>query len=142
MILDLSIPEDCVKAHGYFDKLIKAGDAIELKKIHKNRTNKQNRYVHALFTLYGGEWGLTMEETKTVVKRELGYIYEKNGQKFLMHTSQMDTKELTEFIDRFRNMSADQGLYLPSADEFNDNYVELMKEIERIEVTQKRYGAA
>lgn len=140
MILDLRLNTDCLKAESYLAKLIKAGNAIELKKIPKKRTNKQNRYVHALFTLYGGEWGLTMDETKTVVKRELGYIYEKHGQKFLMHTSQMDTKKLTEFIDRFRNMSASQGLYLPSADEFNENYVEIMKVVEYVEATQKRYG--
>ena len=140
MILDLKISADLNKAEVYFAKLVKDQSSIELKKIHQRRTNKQNRYIHALFCLYGGEWGLTIDETKTIVKRELGYVYEKHGQKFLEHTSEMDTKKLTEFIDRFRNMSASQGVYLPTADEFSENYVEMMKEVEKIESMQKKYG--
>ena len=140
MILDLTIPADQHKAQVYFDKLIADQSAIELKKIHKRRTNAQNRYLHAILTLYAGEWGLTTDEAKTSVKRLLGYIYEKNGEKFLEHTSDMSTAKLTEFIDRFRNHSANQGLYLPSADEMNENYVDIMKQVEYIEAIQKHFG--
>jgi len=140
MILDLSDNVDHMKAKVYFEKLLKEQSAIELKKIHNRRTNQQNRYLHALFALYAGEWGLTTDECKTVVKRELGYVYEKHGQKFLEHTSGMDTKKLTGFIDRFRNMSASQGLYLPTAEEFSENYVTMMKEVAKIESMQTKYG--
>lgn len=140
MFLNLSIQADCAKAEVYFAKLLKDQSKIELKKIHKPRTHKQNRYLHVLFTLYGGEWGLSMDETKIIIKRELGYVYEKHGQMFVEHTSDMDTKRLSEFIDRFRNMSASQGLYLPTADEYGENYFELMKEVDRIESLQKSYS--
>ena len=140
MILDLSIQTDVNKAQVYLDKLVSDQSGIELKKIHKLRTNKQNRYVHALFTLFGGEFGYNPDEAKVVVKRRLGYVYDKNGEEFLVKTSAMDTKELTTFIDRFRNFSSSEGCYLPSADEMNENYIEIMKQVEYIEATQKRYS--
>ncbi len=140
MILDLKSKNDCLKAEVYLVKLIKDQSGIELKKIHKLRTNKLNRYVHALFTLFGGEFGYTTDEAKVVIKRRLGYVYDKDGEEFLVKTSQMDTKELTTLIDRFRNLSASEGCYLPTPDEFNENYIEMMKQIEYIEATQKRYA--
>jgi mitochondrial fission protein ELM1 len=139
LILDLNIPFDRNKAEVYFQKLLDGNAKIEIKRIAKRRTLSQNNYVHKLFTLYGGEFGWSTEEAKAVIKRELGYVYEKDGQKFLMHTSDMNTKELTEFIDRFRNLSAHQGCYLPTPDEFSENYVEMMKQVEAIESQQKRY---
>ena len=129
MILDLSIKADCNKAQVYLDKLMVDKSPVELKKIHKRRTNKQNRYVHALFAIFGGEFGWCIEEVKIVVKRHLGYTYVKNGQTFLERTSEMDTKQLTKFIDEFRTFSAHQGCYLPSADEFDTNYIEIMKQV-------------
>ena len=105
MILDLNNSIDLTKAKTYFAKLIESGAKIELKKIPEKRTLKQNSYLHKLFTLYGGEYGWTVDEAKVIIKRELGYTYQKDGEWFVLHTSGMDTKELTVFIDRFRNRS-------------------------------------
>ena len=140
MILDLHIPVDRQKAETYFAKLLKDESAIELKKIHQNRTNSQNRYVHALFAIFGFQFGYTIDEAKATVKRKLGYIYEKNGTWFLKKTSLMSTAELSEFIDRFRNYGASVGCYLPTAEEFNENYVEMMKQVAYIESQQSKYG--
>lgn len=139
MILDLKISHDLNKAEVYFAKLVKHGSKIELKKIPERRTLNQNSYVHKLFTLYGGHFGWSPSEAKAVVKRLLGYVYKRDDEWFLMHTSEMDTRELTTFIDRFRNHSASEGYYLPSPDEFSENYVEMMKQVESIESQQKRY---
>ena len=133
MLLDLSLQSDCLRAETYMAKLVKDQSAIELKKIHKRRTNSQNRYLHALFALFGGEFGYTVDEAKILVKRQLGYTYVKNEHTFLEHTSEMDVKQLTEFIDRFRTFSAHQGCYLPSADEFDTNYIEIMKQVSHYE---------
>jgi hypothetical protein len=81
-----------------------------------------------------------VDEAKIVVKRQLGYVYEKNGTTFLKHTSEMDTKELTGFIDRFRNWSAHNGHYLPSADEFDKHYAEIMREVEYAEYNMTKHG--
>ena len=140
MILNTSIQAEANKARIYFDKLVEEGSVIELKKVPKKRTIRQNSYVHKLFTLWGSETGYTTEEAKQVVKRELGYVYEKNGREFFTQTSNMDTGELTEFIDRFRNWSARNGLYLPSADEFGLNYDYYAQRIEEAIAMGKRYG--
>ncbi len=140
MILDLTISSDKHKAQVYFDKLLANMDKIELKKISPKRSLNQNSYLHAILAIYGGEWGLTTEEAKISVKRTLGYVYEKNGELFLKHTSDMDVKELTTFIDRLRNHSSSLGCYLPSSDEFQTDYVEIMKQVQYIEGTMNRYG--
>jgi len=140
LILNLSIPSDVSKAETYLSKLIADGSKIELKKIPSRRTLSQNSYVHKLFALAGTHFGYTGDEMKIVVKRILGYVYIKDGQEFYSHTSDMDTKELTTFIDRFRNWSASEGCYLPSSDEMGENWDYYAKEIERAEVMQKRYG--
>jgi hypothetical protein len=139
MILDLNI--EAPKAKAYFDKLLADGAVIELKRVSKKRTIKQNSYVHKLFTLWGMEYGYTTEEAKTVVKRALNYTYERNGQKFLQRTSDMDTGELTTFIDKFRNWSAHNGYYLPSADEFGANHAYYEQQIERAIALERRYGS-
>jgi len=140
LILDLNIPPDKKKAEMYFSKLLEDGAKIELKKIAKRRTLNQNSYLHAVLTLYATEWGWTMEEAKTYIKRTLGYTYVKNGELFLTSTSGMNTKELTEFIDRFRNLSASQGFYVPSSDEIGQNWEYFAREIERSEVLQNKYN--
>ena len=140
MLYDLSIPKDLNSATVYISKLTKDGAKIEIKKINPRRSLNQNNYLHAILTLYAGEWGLTLDEAKTSVKRLLGYVYVKNNEKFIRKTSDMDSKELTVFIDQFRNHSAHNGLYLPSSDEFSENYTSIMQQVEYIEATQKRYG--
>jgi hypothetical protein len=140
VILDLSISDDRQRGETYFAKLVSDGSQIELKKIHKARTNQQNRYLHALFAFFGGHFGYSTDETKVIIKRALGCLYVKNGQMFLEHTSEMDTKKLTEFIDRFRNYSADQGCYLPTALEFDENYVKMMQRVAEIESLQAKYS--
>lgn len=140
MILDLHILPDRKRAESYFAKLMESGAKVEIKRVPQRRSLNQNSYLHKLFALYGAEFGWTLEEAKTVIKRLLNYTYKKDGELFLSHTSEMNTKELTEFIDRFRNHSASEGFYLPSADEMGDNWEYFAKEIERAEVMQKRYG--
>lgn len=140
MILNLSNSTDVNKAQVYLDKLISDQSKAEIIKIHKKRTNSQNRYVHALFTIFGGSFGYSSDEAKTLVKRELGYTYQNQGEWFLKQTRLMDTKELTEFIDKFRNYSAENGCYLPTPEEFSENYVEMIKQVEAIESQQKRYS--
>jgi hypothetical protein len=140
MLLNLKIPSDHIKAEVYFTKLVKDGSKIELKKIPEKRTIKQNSYVHVLFMLWGTHFGYSLDEAKQVVKSHLGYVYEKNGTWFCTKTSGMDTKELTTFIDRFRNWSSSEGLYLPSAEEYNLRHFDYSQEVERAEQIQKRYA--
>lgn len=140
MLLNLSIPAELNKAKVYFDKLASDGAKIELKKISPPRSVNQNSYIHVLFTLWGNHFGYTVEEAKQVVKTELGYTYIKEGILFMVRTSGMDSKELTELIDKFRNWSAHQGCYLPTSEEYLLRHFDYTQEIERAEIMQKRYG--
>ena len=140
MKLNLSIQADANKAETYFAKLLKDGAKIELKKIAPPRSINQNSYVHCLFTLWGAEYGFSLDEAKQVVKEQLGYIYTKSFNQFLVKTSTMTTKELSEFVDKFRNWSASEGLYLPTAEEYLTRHFDYSKEIEQAEAMEKRYS--
>ena len=106
-------------------ELIKAVDiskrpyVFELYKQVKKRSNTQNAYLHVCISLFAIEIGLTLDEAKTHLKRNCSFmIYEKKGEKFLVHTSKQTSTELTAFIEWIRNYSAKQGIYIPSADEY------------------------
>lgn len=105
---------------------------VELRRIRKKRTPKQNRYLHALMTLFGIELGYTIEESKTVLKRECSFMkYKKSGSWFLRSTADLDVKEMTDFIEWIRNYSSmEHGIYLPSADEYYRNWGEIENTIE------------
>jgi len=140
MLLNLSISSDLNKARVYFDKLVADGSKIELKKIAPPRSVNQNSYVHVLFTLWGNHFGYTVDEAKQVVKTELGYTYIKEGVLFMVKTSGMDSKELSTFVDKFRNWSAHNGCYLPTSEEYLLRHFDYSQEAERAEQLQKHYG--
>jgi len=122
MIYDLSKDIDKERATAKFTYLLKNGKKADIKEVRNKRTIKQNAYLHVLFTLFGIEVGLTIDESKTYIKRELKFFYEKQDMIFLKKTSECNTKELTDFIEKFRNLSSKQGIYLPTADEYTYNY--------------------
>ena len=132
MKYDLSIQHDISKFKAKVDKLIADKKKVELKAIRQVRTVQQNKYLHVLFTLYGIEVGLTIEESKTLVKRTCPFmVYEKNNIKFLKRTSQLNTEEMTKFIEWFRTWSSQQGIYLPNAEEYIMQKLFIDNEIER-----------
>jgi hypothetical protein len=101
------------------DWLIEKGKLVELKEARKSRSLDQNAYFHLCVGIWADDVGYTIEEAKTVIKRELGYYYEKNGQKFLESTANMDTKRMAELTDKFRLWSsAEFGIYLPEPEEY------------------------
>jgi hypothetical protein len=111
--------------------LLEKGSKVELKEIRKVRTLSQNAYLHVVITLYGIEYGYTIEEAKTLLKRTCEFMtYEKNGNRFLKSTRGMDTKEMTEFIEWIRNFASKQGCYIPSSQEYLENKFLIDQEIE------------
>lgn len=121
MKYDLSKEQDRISAQVRLNKLKADGSMIELKKLNPKRTIQQNSYIHVIFALFGIEFGYTLDEAKTLLKRECNFMtYEKSGTKFLRHTSQMQTDELTKFIDWIRTYSAQNGLYLPTPEEYRE----------------------
>lgn len=127
----LSNEYDKKRAEVYFNKLIDAQSNIELKKFSKGRSVSQNAYLHVCITLYAIEFGSTLNEAKTDLKRMCEFMrYEKNGNHYLKETSKMDSKELTDFIEWIRNHSANQGCYIPTSEEYIQNKFFIDKDIE------------
>ena len=119
MKFNTEIETDVIKLKDYFNKLLSQKGIIELKKVRKVRSLSQNAYLHVCITLYAINFGSTLNEAKTDLKRMCPFmVYEKNSKKYLKETHKLDSKEMTNFIDWIRNHSSQQGCYIPSANEY------------------------
>lgn len=120
--------------------LVKKGAIVELTEKKPQRSDNQNRYLHAAIGYAALEFGETLEYVKEyyfkrLCNRDL-FVIERDdrriGQKVVdtRSTSDLDTGEMTTAIERFRNWTAAQGCYIPSPDEHR--LVQMMElEIER-----------
>lgn len=127
MKLRLNLNQDITKFLAYCDKLLKAGAFIEIKIILPIRSNQQNRYMHLIFAWFAIEYGETTEYVKQVIfKRDVNqeifkreYVNRKTGEvrEDWRSTADLDSKELTIAIERFRNWSSKGGIYLPAPNE-------------------------
>lgn len=109
----------------YLNELVSKKVKVEIKEIKPRRSLNQNSYLHLLIGAFGAHFGYTLDEAKTLYKRRINadiYVYEKNGEKFLRSSADLDTAEMTKSIDRFREFSKEQGFPLPAA----ENQAELM----------------
>jgi len=131
MKLDLSKLYDKSKAEARFKVLLDKGAKIELKEVRKVRTLNQNACLHVCISLFAIEFGYTLDEGKTLLKRECDFMrYEKNGMQFLKRTRDMDTKELAEFLTWLINYAGVQGLHIPSSEQYLMHKFEIDREIE------------
>ena len=136
MKLDLSKDFDLGKFKAYSEKLIKTNAKIELKKIQNKRSIDQNSYLHLCISFFCNESGYTLEEGKTVLKREFGgfMIYEKDGNKFLRSSADLDTLEMTEFIEWIRNIACYEnlGVYVPTPQEYIENQFIIDQQLQKL----------
>lgn len=118
------------------ERLIEKLADVELKVVRKQRTIRQNSYLHVCITLFAIHFGYTIDEAKTLLKRKCGFMtYEKNGTKFLRSTAKLDTLETTQFIDFIRTFASIEGCYIPTSEEYLENRFFIDNEIE----LQKQY---
>ena len=137
---DLSSKLDQKRLKKRLSHLYKKGAKVELVEKRENRSLKQNAYLHLILGWFGKELGYTLEEVKqTIFKRQICkkfFEYRKGGQLFYRSTSALDTKEMTEAIDCFRNFASNEvGIYLPSPDE-QSLLMEMEYELNRYGVKQ------
>ncbi len=100
---------------------------VELKRKVTQRSLAQNSYLHFLLGYFASEFGYTLEEVKFEIFKKICNkdIFErervnKRGRKvkYIRSSNELDKREMTTAIDRFRNYSSAQcGLYLPEANE-------------------------
>jgi hypothetical protein len=135
MKLNLSKSYDRGRATTYLEKLIKKGAKIELKEFRAKRSLDQNAYLHVCFAMIADETGYTIEEAKVLFKRAFGsfMVYEKDNNKFLRSTADMDKHEMTIFIDWLRQTAMDQlGLYILTPREYYENQFEIEQQIQYV----------
>lgn len=122
MIFNLSDTIQAKQAQTRLNWLIEKGKKVELTEKRYNRTLNQNAYLHVVLSFYGTQTGYTLHEVKQGVFKmwickDL-FHYEKNGKEFYRSTADLDTKEMTNAIERFRNHAAnDLGIYIPEPHE-------------------------
>tara|TARA_R110000823_G_scaffold250172_3_gene373331 strand:- start:767 stop:1180 length:414 start_codon:yes stop_codon:yes gene_type:complete len=132
MKYNLSIKSDQNKFTIKAEYLKANGKEVELKAIRKSRTLSQNKYLHVCITLFAIEFGWTIEEAKTHLKRKCSFmVYQKKNESYLKRTRDMNTKELTDFVEWIRDFSALQGCYIPDPEEYKANQFEIDREIDK-----------
>ena len=127
MIFNLDNGYEAERFKAKAEELLRRGCAVELRRIHQQRTMAQNRYLHLILGYFASEFGLSLDEVKVdYFKRTVNAdIFKakrvnRKGREvgYLRSTAELDTGEMTTAIERFRNWSASvAGLYLPSANE-------------------------
>ena len=133
MRLDFTKQFDVNKAKAYLDKLIKDQSKCELTKPREVRSLSQNSYLHVCITLYAIEFGYSLIEAKTLLKRECDFMrYEKHNTTFLKETKKLDSKELTQFIEWIRNYSSLNGCYIPTSEEYLENKFNIDRDIDKL----------
>jgi hypothetical protein len=129
------------KALDYIELLNKTLSKVEITRKAKKRSNNVNRYQHLLFSFFALEYGETADYVKQFIYKEYVnpeiFVIErtnpKNGKtrKDIRSTKDLDSKETTDAIEKFRNWSSKTaGIYLPSSDEqgFLDNIDNLISQ--------------
>jgi hypothetical protein len=143
MLYDLSDEVDVQRFDTRVDFLKKKGGFVELLAVREERTIKQNRYLHLLLSFFALEYGETLryvkeELFKKTVNPDLfrtEYVNKSTGEARTewRSTASLDTREMSEAIESFRNWAADEaGIYLPDANE--------KKALLSIERETKKYG--
>ena len=128
MFYDANKPIDVQRAIVKFKHLIEKKKTFELTQKKEKRTLNQNRYLHLILSFFALEYGETLEYVKLeffkkLVNKQI-FEYErinvKTGEIRIDYRSSasLNTKEMTDAIDRFRNYaSKEAGIYLPTPEE-------------------------
>jgi len=143
MIFDTSIPFENQQAAERFLWLQNKGKVIELKEVRPKRSISQNSYLHLVLTWFAINYGERMDYVKQVFFKQVvnpeifrtEFVNQKTGEirEDWKSTAELDTKEMTTAIDRFRSWSAKEaGIFLPEpSDMVAINHIE--KEIKKQE---------
>ena len=117
MIYNLSTEGGISQCMERISWLIEKCKKVDLKEVRKSRSNNQNSYLHKLFQIVADELGDTLEGVKLDIKIELGYYTTSaRGNKIPTHTSKMNTKQFSEFVDKMKAWAmADLGIALPES---------------------------
>ena len=131
MLYNLESNIDVQRFDFRINQLKEKGAKVELTEKRGRRSLSQNSYLHVCISLFAIAIGNTLEEEKTDLKRECSFMrYEKNGKKYLRSSSDLNTKEMTDWIEWIRNKAGMEGHFIPSPEDYQRNWVEIEKTIQ------------
>lgn len=144
MIYNLQEPLERAQFEARCKHLSEKGARVELTEKRDKRTLSQNSYLHLILSYFALQYGERMEHIKQeLFKRHVNadlFLREKEGKGIgryyvLRSSAELDTKEMTTAIDRFRDWASKEvGVYLPTPEENG-----LIGEIEREVEMNKRW---
>lgn len=122
MRYDLENDLDRERFRARVNYLFQARKTVDVLEVRERRTLPQNNYLHLILSWYALETGYTLEEAKQDIFKRLIcrdiFVVLKNGREVCRSTADLDTLEMTQAIERFRNHSSkDVGVYLPAPNE-------------------------
>jgi hypothetical protein len=130
MILDATKQFDIERARTRLEKLIENKSKFELTEKKPVRSVSQNAYLHLIIGWFAIEYGETIDYVKRMIFKKLVnpkiFIFERENKKTgekrkeLRSSADLDSREMTTAIDRFRDYSSKEfGVYLPEAGEMD-----------------------
>ena len=132
MIYDTSKELEVNKLLSRLDALLSKKCIIELKEKKNNRTISQNSYLHVCISLFAIESGNHLEDMKYLLKKSCPFMHAFDGDNIkTKRTRDLDTKQMTDFIEWIRTFASMQGCYIPTADEYRQNKYAIDSEIEK-----------
>lgn len=139
MIFNLANPYEVSKFDAYIYKIRMKPCVVEVKEKKKQRSLRQNSYLHVLISYFACEYGCSADEAKLEYYKKTcnkDLYVRKVVNKFGMEVErtrssrELDTLEMTTSIERFRNWSSSVAhIYLPSPQE-HDYLIHCMQIIE------------
>ena len=128
MRYDFSRQFDPQRARTQLESIIKRKGMCEILEKRYKRTVQQDRYLHLILGWFAAETGNTRDYVKTeyykkrcnsevFVQKKYDELLKEEVQT-LRSSSQLNTKEMTDTVENFRNWaSMEAGIYLPAPNE-------------------------
>jgi NAD/NADP transhydrogenase beta subunit len=112
--------------------LAEKGFVVDLTRKLEKRTVTQNSYLHAIIQMFAIHTTNNLDDTKQLLKRACHFMHTFDGENIkTKRTRDLDTKQMTDFIEWIRTFAGMQGCYIPTADEYKLNKFAIDSEIEK-----------
>ena len=87
-----------------------------------NRTSQQNKYLHAILGEIADHTGYNLNQTKQIIKYELGYYKQLHDVIIYDSTADMSKEELGDFIDKIVIFASENlGMVIQTPEEYFSN---------------------
>lgn len=131
MLLDLNLEFDRELFEKRSKSVLEKRSKIELTEKRELKSLSQLKYLHVCIRLFAIYVGNSESRMKIDLKLECPFMHENyRGFVYLFSAAELDTKQMTDFIDWIRNYASMNGVFIPSPDNYKRNWVEYEKEIE------------